>query len=159
MKHSTAPLRFLFLFSAFTALLVPASAADAPRVDSSTLTGNVMVGDQGWFNAEDDGARRGYHPWTRGHGKPAPGKVRIDLRPDLTAFPAAERFPTDLVHADGIPAKVFSSYLRPTVVRHFFWMQEPSIDGVFIPRFISSLSRGTSLAANHTGLAGQIIRG
>jgi hypothetical protein len=135
------------------ALLSTACGTEPPRVDSSTLTGKVMVGYQGWFNAEGDGANRGYNHWTRGNAKPAPGKVRVDLWPDLTEFPAAERFPTELVHADGRRAEVFSSYLRPTVVRHFSWMREHGIDGVFLQRFINSLSRGTSLAANNAVLA------
>ncbi len=122
------------------------------RVSPATLTGKVMVGYQGWFNAEGDGAKRGYNHWARGAAKPAPGNVRIDLWPDLAEFPAAERFPTDLVHADGTRAEVFSSYLRPTVVRHFAWMRKHDIDGVFLQRFIGSLSRGTSLAANNAVL-------
>jgi hypothetical protein len=129
-----------------------ARGADAPRVDASTLTGKVMAGYQGWFNAEGDGAKRGYNHWTRGGAKPAPGNVRVDLWPDLAEFPAAERFPTDLVHADGTRAEVFSSFLRPTVGRHFAWMREHGIDGVFLQRFINSLSRGNSLAANNAVL-------
>ncbi len=111
-----------------------------------------MVGYQGWFNAEGDGAQRGYNHWSRGGAKPAPGNVRVDLWPDLSEFPADERYPTDLRHADGTPAEVFSSYRRPTVLRHFAWMQEHGIDGVFLQRFINSLSRGTSLAANNAVL-------
>ncbi len=135
------------------ALLVgPISGAEAPRVDASTLTGKVMCGYQGWFNAEGDGADRGYNHWTRGSGRPAPGKVRVDLWPDLSEFPPDERFPTDLRHADGSVAEVFSSYRRPTVLRHFEWMREHSIDGVFVQRFINSLTRGTSLAVNNAVL-------
>lgn len=141
-------LSFLFLIAG----LGLSRGAEAPRVDASTLTGKVMAGYQGWFNAEGDGAKRGYNHWTRGGAKPAPGNVRVDLWPDLTEFPAAERFPTDLVHADGTRAEVFSSFLRPTVVRHFAWMREHGIDGVFLQRFINSLSRGNSLAANNAVL-------
>jgi hypothetical protein len=111
-----------------------------------------MAGYQGWFNAEGDGGQRGYNHWTHGGVRPAPGKVRIDMWPDLTDFPAAERFPTDLVHADGRRAEVFSSYVRPTVVRHFAWMREHGIDGVFLQRFINSLTRGNSLAVNNAVL-------
>lgn len=139
-------------FLLLVACLGLARGADAPRVDASTLTGKVMAGYQGWFNAEGDGAKRGYNHWTRGGAKPAPGNVRVDLWPDLAEFPAAERFPTDLLHADGTRAEVFSSFLRPTVVRHFAWMREHGIDGVFLQRFINSLSRGNSLAANNAVL-------
>jgi hypothetical protein len=78
--------------------------------------------------------------------------VRIDLWPDLSEFPADERFPTDLLLVDGTRAEVFSSYRRPTVLRHFAWMEEHGIDGVFLQRFINSLSRGTSRAVNNAVL-------
>jgi len=137
------------------ALLLAGAGCVTPAhraVDRSTLTGKVMVGYQGWFNAEGDGAQRGYNHWSRGGAKPAPGNVRVDLWPDLSEFPADERYPTDLRHADGTPAEVFSSYRRPTVLRHFAWMEEHGIDGVFLQRFINSLSRGTSLAVNNAVL-------
>ncbi len=130
----------------------PSPDSSGPRVDSTSLTGKVMVGYQGWFNAEGDGAGRGYNHWAPKGGQPAPGNVRVDMWPDLSEFPASERFPTKLKHADGTTAEVFSSYLRPTVTRHFAWMEEHGIDGVFLQRFISSLSRGTSLAANNAVL-------
>ena len=134
------------------ALLASCVGPPTVPVNSSTLTGKVMVGYQGWFNAEGDGAKRGYNHWTRGNVMPAPGNLRVDMWPDLTGFPAAERFPTGLIHADGSRAEVFSSYLRPTVVRHFSWMKEHGIDGVFLQRFINSLKRGNSFAANNAVL-------
>jgi hypothetical protein len=130
----------------------PQPDATGPRVDATSLTGKVMVGYQGWFNAEGDGAGRGYNHWTGNRRQPAPGNIRVDMWPDLSEFPAAERFPTQFRHADGRPAEVFSSHLRPTVLRHFAWMEEHGIDGVFLQRFISSLSRGTSLGANNAVL-------
>jgi len=146
------PWRIVLALGALCGAIHAAESVPATRVDTSTLTGKVMVGYQGWFNAEGDGARRGYNHWSRGGAKPAQGNVRVDLWPDLSEFPAAERFPTDLVHADGSRAEVFSSFLRPTVVRHFAWMQEHGIDGAFLQRFINSLARGTSLAANNAVL-------
>lgn len=130
----------------------PGSGSQGPRVDSTSLTGKVMVGYQGWFNAEGDGAGRGYNHWTANREQPAPGNVRVDMWPDLSEFPAAERFPTQFKHADGTRAEVFSSNRRPTVLRHFAWMEKHGIDGVFLQRFISSLARGTSLAANNAVL-------
>jgi hypothetical protein len=138
----------LCLFVCLAAFLASCVSPTAPRVDSSTLTGKVMCGYQGWFNAEGDGAKRGYNHWANGGRRPAPGTVRVDLWPDLSEFPPDERFPTDLRHADGTPAEVFSSYRRPTVLRHFRWMQEHGIDGVFLQRFVSSLRREGSLAHN-----------
>jgi len=137
------------------ALLLAAVGCVAPArraVDSSTLTGKVMVGYQGWFNAEGDGAGRGYNHWARGRAHPAPGTIRVDLWPDMTELGPDERFPTDLYHADGTRAEVFSSFRRATVVRHFQWMEEHGIDGVFVQRFIHTLTRPESLAHNNAVL-------
>lgn len=144
-KRSPVPVvAALLLVLLFAGCTSPSRVAVSP----TTLTGKVMVSYQGWFNAEGDGAKRGYNHWARGNVLPAPGNVRVDMWPDISEFPAAERFPTGFVHADGTRAEVFSSYLRPTVVRHFAWMAEHGIDGVFLQRFINSLTRGNSLAAN-----------
>ncbi|MEO6243987.1 MAG: glycoside hydrolase family 71/99-like protein [Opitutaceae bacterium] len=141
-----------FIVASWAMMVGSLHAAEIPRVDASTLTGKVMCGYQGWFNAEGDGAKRGYNHWSRAGARPAPENIRVDMWPDLSEFPADERFPTDFVHADGTRAEVFSSYRRPTVLRHFQWMREHGIDGVFVQRFISSLTRGTSLAVNNTVL-------
>jgi hypothetical protein len=124
------------------------AAPTSTAVDPSSLTGKVMCGYQGWFNGEGDGANRGYNHWAPGGRRPGPGQVNVDLWPDLTEYGANERFPTDFVHADGRRAEVFSSYLRPTVLRHFQWMRDHAIDGVFVQRFINSLRNANSLRHN-----------
>jgi hypothetical protein len=140
------------LVAILAALLASCVSPTRPRVDSSTLTGKVMCGYQGWFSAEGDGGNRGYNHWTRGGARPAPGNIRVDLWPDLSEYGPDERFPTDLVHADGTRAEVFSSFRQPTVLRHFQWMQEHGIDGVFVQRFINSVQRPNHLAHNNTVL-------
>jgi hypothetical protein len=87
---------------------------------------------------------------------PGPGRVTADLWPDLTEFGVNERFPTDFIQADGTPAEVFSSYLRPTVMRHFQWMREHGIDGV---RFLTYEGLPSDHCLRLTGLAGKVIRG
>jgi hypothetical protein len=145
--------RLLHCFvAALVVLLASCAGPTSSRVDSSSLTGKVMCGYQGWFNAEGDGGNRGYNHWTRGGVRPAPGTIRVDLWPDLGELGPDERFSTDLFHADGKRAEVFSSHRRATVLRHFQWMREHGIDGVFVQRFINSLQRPTSLAHNNTVL-------
>ena len=112
-----------------------ATAADV--VDASTLTGTVMCGYQGWFNAPADGAGRGWVHW--GHGAMRPGTATVDLWPDVTELTPAERFPTDFQLAPGRPAEVFSSYRPATVARHFRWVPDYGIDGVWLQRFASGI--------------------
>jgi hypothetical protein len=109
-------------------------------VDTSTLTGKVMTGYQGWFNCEGDGAGLGWTHWARNKSKPfAPGNVTVDLWPDTSELPAGELFTTGFKFAEGQPAEVFSSFNPETVRRHFRWMREYGIDGAFVQRFANGV--------------------
>jgi hypothetical protein len=115
-----------------------AQPTTSPAVDASTLAGKVICGYQGWFNAPGDGADRGWIHWARGAFKP--GSVNVDLLPDMTELGPGERFPTELKLPDGKPLEVFSSYNAATVNRHFRWMREYGIDGVFLQRFATDIA-------------------
>jgi hypothetical protein len=120
--------------------LQPYDGPSVRGVDTSTLTGKVMTGYQGWFNCEGDGAGLGWTHWARNKSKPfAPGNVTVDLWPDVSELTAGERFPTGFQFADGRPAEVFSSFNRETVLRHFRWMREYGIDGAFVQRFANGV--------------------
>lgn len=122
-------------------------------VDTTTLTGKVMCGYQGWFNAEGDGAHRGWTHWTKGPGTPSAANIKVDLWPDVSELGPEERFDTQFRQADGTPAQVFSSFKRETVLRHFQWMRDYGIDGAFVQRFAGSVRSPTILRHNNTVLA------
>lgn len=147
--HASPPAE---LAAVYAETLRPYAGPVVRGVDASTLTGRVMCGYQGWFNAEGDGANRGYHHWAKGSARPAPGNPTVEMWPDLSGFAAEERFPTDLKHADGRTAEVFSSARKPTVLRHFEWMREYGIDGVFVQRFAGPLRDSRHLRANNVVL-------
>lgn len=114
---------------------------------SKTLRGKIMCGYQGWFNCPGDGASRGWVHYSVG-GLFEPGACSIDLWPDMSEFDPDEKFPTSFVHSDGSTAYVFSSYVEKTVLRHFQWMQQYGIDGIFLQRFATETTPG-SKARNH----------
>jgi hypothetical protein len=128
-------------------------AADNSLVDNKTLLGKVMCGYQGWFGAPGDGVDNGWRHWTKKGGSLADGNAKIDLWPDVSELSPAERFRTDFKLAGGQPAEVYSAAVKPTVLRHFQWMREYGIDGVFLQRFTHGLSDKKTLAHDNAVLS------
>jgi hypothetical protein len=116
----------------------PFTGVSHPGVDPSTLTGKVMCGYQGWFTAQGDDTGRGWIHWTGRNGF-KPGSCEIDFWPDVSELDPDERYATPFIHADGRAAEVFSAFNRKTVLRHFQWMKDTGVDGVFVQRFVNDL--------------------
>ena len=124
----------------------PFSGKHHAGVDTTTLKGKAMCGYQGWFAAEGDGSDRG---WTHFGGRKGlkPGHCTIDFWPDMREMSKDEKFATSFKNKDGSTAYLFSPYHPKTVLRHFKWMKESGIDGIFLQRFATSTKSAKSL--NH----------
>src|SRR5438128_1925527 len=134
------------------AAMRPYEGSGTNGVDRTSLAGKVLAGYQGWFTADGDGAEMGWRHYSK-RGQFRPGMCNIDLWPDVSELDEDEKFATPFKHADGQTAYVFSSHQRKTVLRHFRWMQEYGIDGVFVQRFVVETAQPTSLAHCNTVLA------
>jgi hypothetical protein len=110
-----------------------------------SLIGKIMCGYQGWFNCSGDGTPRGWVHW--GSGGFTPTNCTVDMWPDMTEYGENEKFLASAFN-DGNDHYVFSSYKRDTVLRHFQWMQQYGIDGVYLQRFATEVAAG-SAARNH----------
>ena len=137
---------------AIIAEMKPYEGASHPGVDGSTLTGKVMAGYQGWFTAEGDGAGMGWRHFTN-RGQFRPGQCNIDLWPDVSELDADEKIATPFKFADGSPAFVFSSHNKKTVLRHFQWMKDYGLDGVFVQRFVVETQGAAPLGHCNTVMA------
>ncbi|MEQ8209907.1 MAG: glycoside hydrolase family 71/99-like protein [Lacipirellulaceae bacterium] len=130
-------------------LLVPFSMAAesqaVPPLQNNELDGKVFCGYQGWFGAPGDGTEIGFDNY-RFAGKFEPGTCVIDYWPDLSEFDEYEKYGTSFRHADDSVAHVFSAANARTVDRHFQWMKEYGIDGIFLQRFGWALKQPETLA-------------
>ena len=126
------------------------AAAGAP-IDPSTLDGKIMAGYQGWFRTPGDGFDMGFTHYAI-QGKFEPGFSAVEMWADVSELDDDEKFATPFKHADGSVAHVFSSCSPKTVMRHFKWMEECGLDGVFLQRFV-----GTTKNAKHRVALQQVM--
>ena len=106
---------------------------------NTSIIGKVLAGYQGWFNTPTDGSNRGWQHYKTASGAFEPGEVTVDFWPDMSEADADEKYATPFTHKDGSQANVFSSTNTKTVNRHFKWMNDYGIDGVFFQQFASNL--------------------
>jgi len=112
----------------------------APEVDPGTMYHKLLMGYQGWFACAGDGSpvNQWVH-WFR-NNNPVATNATVDFWPDISELDADELFSTSMTLPNGGPAKLYSAYKQKTVVRHFKWMKDNHLDGVFLQRFSSELS-------------------
>ena len=132
---------------AITADAPPKPDAGPRVIDPSTLTGKLVLGYQGWFMCPGDGAPpdRWVH-WFRGAPYDATN-VTFEMWPSTNELDADELCPTTFTFPHAAPAPLYSAWRAKTVDRHFRWMEEHELDGVFLQRFSSELSDPAFLAA------------
>lgn len=121
--------------------LVPWAGAQVP--DPTTLTSKIMCGYQGWFMAPGDAnpASVGWRHWSQSASGIGPGLYSIEMWPEVSEYDPDELFPAPGVTLlDGSEGRLFSSVTPKTVLRHFAWMEDHGIDGVFLQRFVGELS-------------------
>jgi len=129
----------------------PFQGSSVKGVDCSMLTGKVVCGYQGWHAAEGDDCGRGWYHWQGRHGF-KPGSTNVDLWPDVSDLTPAERYATPFKTADGKTAEVYSAFNAKTVIRHFQWMHDYGIDGVFVQRFAGEVFHPLGLRQFNTVL-------
>lgn len=107
-----------------------------------TLHGKVLCGYQGWFRCPGDGTEEGWLHWSRSRTELTPESVTFEMWPDMSEYGEEERYPVpNFTTPDGQPTYLFSSANAQTVDRHFRWMEQYGIDGVFVQRFLVNLSK------------------
>jgi len=125
-------------------------------VDATTLHGKVLCGYQGWFRCPGDGGSQWIH-WSRSTSTIASNTLTFEMWPEMSEYTHQYAAP-GFTHPGGARAYLFSAQDQQTVNKHFDWMQDYGIDGVFLSRFVVTVaSHPTNVlnnvrnAANRTG--------
>jgi len=118
----------------------------AEAVDPSSLNRKMLLGYQGWFACPGDGSPvNAWIHWFRSQ-TPAATNATVDFLPDTSELDPDELFSTAMTYSNGTPFRVYAAAQRKTVLRHFKWMRDYHVDGVFLQRFTSELGSPSFLA-------------
>jgi len=127
------------------ALAAPAAAQQPDRavVDATTVHGKVMCGYQGWFRCPGDAANMGWIHWSGDQTRIAPDTLTFDMWPDVSEYDLDSLFPAEgFTHPDGTQAYLFTSDSATVVLKHFEWMREYGLDGIWLQHFAVDLPGG-----------------
>jgi hypothetical protein len=130
----------------FTAFFTKLKAQDV--VDATTMSNKIMAGYQGWFRVPGD--RPGSKSWAHVFNGNALTNQRLalDTWPDMNEYDPDERTPVPgFTNPDGSPATMYSAQNPKTVLRHFQWMKQYGIDGVWLSEFCGSFRNGKADSA------------
>lgn len=118
------------------------TAQPTKQVDARTMDQKVLCGYQGWFRCPGDGTGEGWLHWSRNRDRITPESLTVEMWPDMSEYSEPEKYPVPgFTGSDNQPATLFSSANSVTVQRHFQWMQQYGIDGVFVQRFLVNLNK------------------
>jgi hypothetical protein len=135
----------------------------AQIVDATSLDNKVMAGYQGWFRVPSDplGNGKWSHtfnaPGTRAtpngqnqpqstppHSPTDPSLLAFDTWPDMSEYNASEKYIVPgYTYPNGKPAALYSALNYQTVLRHFLWMKQYGLDGVWLSQFCGHFKGGS----------------
>ena len=135
---------FLFIVcSVLVAQQRPVPTTQIQSVSAQSVRGKVMCGYQGWFRCKDDASGLGWIHWSRDSQRLAPNTLTFEMWPDMSEYTPQERYPASgFTYPDGKQAELFSSDNARTILRHFEWMRDYSIDGAWLQHFVVDLPGG-----------------
>jgi hypothetical protein len=111
-------------------------------VDATTWSNKIMAGYQGWFRNPGDNPKDKNQGWSHlfNANLTRPG---FDMWPDMSEYKANEKTAVPgFTLPDGSQAYLYSAQNAKAVMRHFQWMKQYSIDGVWLSEFCDHFPYG-----------------
>ncbi len=128
---------------AVMAVLSSVATAEEQKIDSTTIHGKTLCGYQGWFRCPGDALNIGWVHWSRDTKRIVPEMLTFEMWPDMTDYGEAEQYRADgFTYPDGRQATLYSAENKETVLRHFQWMAQYGIQGVWLQHFLVGMPEG-----------------
>jgi len=109
-------------------------------VDATSMNNKIMAGYQGWFRTPGDSPEnKGWsHLFNANLTRPG-----FDTWPDMSELDQDEKYAVPgFTYPDGSQAYLYSAQNPKTVLRHFKWMKQYGIDGVWLSEFCDHFPGG-----------------
>ncbi len=89
----------------------------------------------GWFLATGEGSTTNntWNHWFSSNTTPDATNLTVDMWPDKSEY--TDIFNTNMTYTDGSNAQLFSSYSISTTPKHFEWMKDYNVYGIYLQRF------------------------
>ena len=112
-----------------------------PLPKALSMNQQLFMGYQGWFACPGDGSPiDGWVHWFVAETRnPNAVNVTVDMWPDTSEMKTEDLCATPFTLPDGSPAYLYSNFNQNVVLKHFQWMEEYGINGVFFQRFLAPL--------------------
>jgi hypothetical protein len=111
-------------------------------VDATTWSNKIMAGYQGWFRNPGDNPKDKNQGWSHlfNADLTRPG---FDMWPDMSEYKTDEKTAVPgFTLPDGSQAYLYSAQNSKAVMRHFKWMKQYGIDGVWLSEFCDHFPYG-----------------
>lgn len=131
-----------------------------PVVDNSTVVGKAMFGYQGWFSHPDDinAPHKSLWHWGASALK-TPPKATVEMYPDYREYCVDEKYRSAFTYPNGNMAPLYSAGNERTVLRHMKWLRDYHLDGVFLQRFLSEVTKNPQIKAMRDLTTRYIMKG
>jgi len=117
--------------------LSPYAGPSRDDVNADTMKGKLVAGYQGWFRTPNDLNDEGFTHWGDS------SHPTVDMWPDPVDYdPSSLKAIPGFITEGGLQGYVFSSADPAVVQKHFEWMRQYNIDGVYLQRFFTNSTAG-----------------
>ena len=119
---------------------LPTNAPTYAPASANSLDKQSLCGYQGWFSYPGDGAPiNKWKHWFSSNTDPSVEYLSVDQYPFLGEYEDADLQESNIRMKDGSYAKFYSAVKSNVVKKHFEWMKQYGISGVFHIRFMEGL--------------------